>query len=158
MTPMAYYFAYGDRMNSESMTNAVPAARFVGPGRLDGYRLAFNVFSRSWGGGGANAVPDRTAGLWGVLWEIPDGDMAALEPVNRPDDGTDPELDVEVVGPAGPVHARTFAVASHEAFIRPTDRYADLLKAVAEGHGLPAEALAEIDRARLGPQAPAPRI
>ena len=155
---MAYYFAYGDRMSTETMTNAVPAAKLLGPGRLDGYRLAFNVYSGAWGGGGANAVPDRTAALWGVLWEIPDEDMAVLEPVNRLEDGSDPELEVEVVGPDGPVQARTFAVASHEAFMRPTDRYADLLRVVAAGHGLPDEALTAIDAAREGPQSPAPRI
>ncbi len=55
---MAYFFAYGDRMNTEKMQAGSPSARVVGPGRLDGYRLAFNVVSRSWGGGAANAVPD----------------------------------------------------------------------------------------------------
>jgi len=36
---MAFYFAYGDRMNAEKMTGSIPGARLVGPGRLDGYRL-----------------------------------------------------------------------------------------------------------------------
>ena len=45
-------------MNTEKMQAGSPSARFVGAGRLDGYRLAFNVVSRSWGGGAANAVAD----------------------------------------------------------------------------------------------------
>src|SRR4029077_5202970 len=54
---MAFYFAYGDRMNAEKMAGSIPGARLVGPGRLDGYRLAFNGNSRTWGGGAANARP-----------------------------------------------------------------------------------------------------
>ena len=63
---MAFYFAYGDRMNAEKMTGSIPGARLVGPGRLDGYRLVFNVNSRAWGGGAANAVPDARSSVWGV--------------------------------------------------------------------------------------------
>ncbi len=70
----------------------------------------------------------------------------------------DRALELDVVGPDGMVKAKTFAVDSSEAFVRPTDRYVDMLRATAEAHGLPDEALAELDRARLGQQGPAPTI
>jgi hypothetical protein len=56
------------------------------------------------------------------------------------------------------VQARTFAVESHESFVRPTDRYFDMLRATAMNQGLPEDALAAIDQAREAPQAPAPHI
>jgi hypothetical protein len=155
---MAYFFAYGDRMNTEKMQAGSPSARVVGPGRLDGYRLAFNVVSRSWGGGAANAVPDPRSSVWGVLWALDDGELDQLEPVNTGGVEADRALELDVVGPDGVVKAKTFAVDSSEAFVRPTDRYVDMLRATAEAHGLPDEALAELDRARLGQQGPAPRI
>jgi hypothetical protein len=158
---MAYYFAYGDRMNSEKMTSSVPGAKMIGPARLDGYRLAFNVISRAWGGGAANAVPDPRSSLWGVLWEMTDDELDHLEPINRAGDlgdASDRVIDVEVVGPHGPVTARSFAVESHESFVRPNERYFGMLRATAAAQGLPQEALEELDRARLGPQTPAPHI
>jgi hypothetical protein len=156
---MAFFFAYGDRMNEEKMTGEKPDARLVGPGRLDGYRLAFNVISRAWGGGAANAVPDPRGRLWGILWELEEGDLQGLEPINRggmPNE--DRVLDVDVEGPAGTVRARTFAVESREAFVRPTERYFDMLRATAVMQGMPQEALDAMDRARETPAAPAPHI
>jgi AIG2-like family len=156
---MPFYFAYGDRMNAEKVAGSTRDARLVGPGRLDGYRLAFNVMSRSGGGGAANAVPDPRASLWGVLWELDEEDLEGLEPINRggiPDE--DRVLDVDIDGPDGIVRARTFAVESHESFVRPTDRYFDMLRATATAQGLPEEAIAAMDRARETPQTPAPHI
>jgi hypothetical protein len=156
---MAFFFAYGDRMNEEKMIGEKPNARLVGPARLDGYRLAFNVISRAWGGGAANAVHDPRGSLWGILWELQDGDLQDLEPINRGGmPAEDRILDVEVHGPDGVVQARTFAVESHESFVRPTDRYFDMLRATAMNQGLPEDALAAIDQAREAPQAPAPHI
>jgi hypothetical protein len=156
---MAFFFAYGDRMNEEKMIGEKPNARLVGPARLDGYRLAFNVISRAWGGGAANAVHDPRGSLWGILWELQDGDLQDLEPINRGGiQAEDRILDVEVDGPDGVVQARTFAVESHESFVRPTDRYFDMLRATAVIQGLPEDALAAIDQAREAPQAPAPHI
>jgi hypothetical protein len=157
---MAFFFAYGDRMNEEKMLGEKPNARLVGPGRLGGYRLAFNVISRAWGGGAANAVPDPRGSLWGILWELEEGDLQGLEPINRggmPNE--DRVLDVEVEGPDGVVvAATTFAVESREAFVRPTERYFDMLRATAVMQGMPEEALQAMDRARETPAAPAPHI
>jgi hypothetical protein len=156
---MAFFFAYGDRMNEEKMIGEKPRARLVGPGRLDGYRLAFNVISRGWGGGAANAVRDQRASLWGILWELDEADLDGLEPINRGGmPAEDRVLTVDVEGPEGVVQARTFAVDSNEAFVRPTDRYFDMLRATMVIHGLPEDAIAAIDRARESPQAPAPHI
>ena len=46
----------GARMSADHMRSDTPGAKAIGPARLDGYRLAFNVTNRSWGGGAANAV------------------------------------------------------------------------------------------------------
>jgi hypothetical protein len=155
---VGYFFAYGDRMNTEKMQSGSPSARFVGPGRLDGYRLSFNVSSRGWGGGAANAVADPGGSVWGVLWAVDDAELEELEPVNTGGAEADRALRVEVSGPDGVVRARTFAVVSQATFVRPTERYVDMLRATAQAHGLPPEALSEIDRAVLGPQDPAPTI
>jgi AIG2 family protein len=146
---MSYFFAYGARMNPDTMRSDVPDAVAIGPGRLEGYRLVFNVPSRSWGGGGANAAPALGGHLWGVLWDVGDADMKALDSF-RGDERMQHVLEVEVQGPEGPVQATTFAIDSPERFIAPTDRYLAMLRGVAEDHGLPDEALSEIDAAATG--------
>jgi AIG2-like family len=153
-----YFFAYGARMSTEQMHGDTPGATLIGPARLEGYRLVFNVPSRSWGGGAANAVPAVGGHLWGVLWEIDDG---ALERYNsfRGDERLQHILEVEVQGPDGPVKATTFAVDSPERFVAPSDRYLGMLRAVAQAQGLPEEAIADLDAAAKGGiQGPTPTI
>jgi hypothetical protein len=153
---VSYFFAYGDRMNPERMAEAVPGATFVGPARLPGYRLTFNVMSRTWGGGAANAVLDPTGSMWGVLWDIGEEDPGELD--SSRDDGGHAPIEVTVEGPNGPVPARTMAIFSGERFVRPNERYVAMLRATAERQGLPAEALEAIDEAAEGLYGQAPSI
>jgi hypothetical protein len=48
------YFAYGSNMDPQTIRRTVPDAEVVGPGRLEGFRLEFNVYSDRWEGGAAN--------------------------------------------------------------------------------------------------------
>jgi gamma-glutamylcyclotransferase (GGCT)/AIG2-like uncharacterized protein YtfP len=146
---MPYFFAYGARMNPDAMRSDTPDAVVVGPASLDGYRLVFNVPSRSWGGGAANAIPAPGGRLWGVLWEIGEAELRALDSF-RGDERMHHTLRVEVRGPEGAVQATTFAVDSPERFVAPTDRYLAMLRAVVQDQGLPQEALSEIDAAAGG--------
>ena len=150
---MTYFFAYGDRMGTGVMAETVPGATLMGPARLPGYRLVFNVMSRAWGGGAANALPDPNGAMWGVLWDLGDDDPMALEPLPRDDEIAHGLLEVTVEGPDGPVRARTLAVSTTGSFVRPTERYLAMLRANAERQGLPEEALAAIDRAAAAPDA-----
>ena len=155
---MPYFFAYGARMSADHMHRDMPGASAIGPARLDGYRLVFNVASRSWGGGAANAVPSIGGHLWGLLWEIGDGDLEAFNSF-RGDERMQHVLDVQVEGPDGPVTARTFAVDSPERFVAPTDRYVAMLRAAARAQGLPEDALQDIETAATGgAKGPTPSI
>jgi hypothetical protein len=153
---MTYFFAYGARMNPDVMTEAVPGATVVGPARLPGYRLVFNVNSRTWGGGAANAEVDPSSSLWGVLWDVGEQDPSALE--SSRDDQARAPIEVTVEGPDGVVTAQTLTIWSGEAFVRPTERYVAMLRANAEKQGLPQEAIEMLDTAAQGLHGPAPTI
>jgi hypothetical protein len=145
-------------MSPENMSGDMPGAKLIGPARIDGYRLVFNVPNRSWGGGAANAVPALGGHLWGILWEIGDGDLETFNSF-RGDESMRHVLEVEAEGPEGPVKATTLAVDSPERFVAPTERYVAMLRAVAEAQGLPKEALQEIDAAaKGGTRGPTPSI
>ena len=150
-TEMTYFFTYGDRMSSERMAQFAPDASLVGAARLTGYRLAFNVASRAWGGGAANAVPDPRGSMWGVLWDISDDDTTGLDSFRGDDEIAHGVVDVTVEGPDGSLPAKTLVVTTDGGFIRPNERYVAMLRANAERQGLPEEALLAIDEAAAGP-------
>ena len=148
---MTYFFTYGERMGTEQMAKSAPDATFIGPARLPGYRLAFNVTSRAWGGGAANAVPDPRGTMWGVLWDLSDGDATALDSFRGDDEIAHGIVEVTVERPDGSLPAKTLVVASDGGFVRPNERYVAMLRANAERQGLPEEALLAIDEAAAGP-------
>ncbi len=131
-TEMTYFFTYGERMSSERMAQFAPDATLVGAARLTGYRLAFNVSSRAWGGGAANAVPDPRGSMWGVLWDISDDDTTGLDSFRGDDEIAHGVVEVTVDGPDGSLPAKTLVVATDGGFIRPNERYVAMLRANAE--------------------------
>src|SRR2546428_218024 len=76
---MSIYFAYGSNMDPLHMSKRVPGAQAIGPGRLEGFRLVFNVYSDEWEGGAANLELDEREHLGGVLWAVPDEQESGLD-------------------------------------------------------------------------------
>ncbi len=74
-----HYFAYGAGIDPRMMANEHPNARCLGAGRLDGYRLEFNVYSERWQSGAANLEPDANAFVWGVVWDLEEEDLRSLD-------------------------------------------------------------------------------
>ncbi len=70
------YFAYGSNMASAQI---VPGARFVGPGRLHGYRLALTRRSIRWQAGVLDIVPAAGGEVWGALYELTEDQLAAID-------------------------------------------------------------------------------
>jgi gamma-glutamylcyclotransferase (GGCT)/AIG2-like uncharacterized protein YtfP len=133
------------------MRQRVPGATLVGPARLDGFRLAFTVFSRSWQAGAANLELDPDAHAYGVLWDLPDDEVKGLDSFEgHPTFYRREEVTVE--GAQGPVIAWTYRVAHQEGtFFRPSEEYLQLMYAAIRVHGLPPEALELVDRAARPP-------
>ncbi|MGZ4104360.1 MAG: gamma-glutamylcyclotransferase family protein [Actinomycetota bacterium] len=76
---MTYYFAYGSNMDPLQMERRCPGARAIGPARLDDHRLAFVWDSPGWGGGVATVEPAIGEHVWGVLWDLTDEHVRALD-------------------------------------------------------------------------------
>jgi gamma-glutamylcyclotransferase (GGCT)/AIG2-like uncharacterized protein YtfP len=146
------YFAYGSNMDPDLIARRVPGAELVGPGRLDGFRLEFNVYSTEWEGGAANLELDENAHTWGVLWDVPDDQFGGLDAFQGHPTFFRRE-DVSVEGPEGSVIAWTYRVA-HQAgsYVRPTDEYLQVLHSAIRVQGLPPEALDIVDRAARPPK------
>jgi gamma-glutamylcyclotransferase (GGCT)/AIG2-like uncharacterized protein YtfP len=148
---MSTYFAYGSNMDPLHMSKRVPGAEAMGPGRLEGFRLVFNVYSTEWEGGAANLELDQGAHIWGVLWDVPNEQLAGLDAYQGHPTFFRRE-DVSVFGPSGQLIAWTYRVAHQEGYVRPTDAYLQCLRSAIRIHGLPPEALDIVDRAARPPR------
>lgn len=63
------------------MQDRCPGSRRIGPARLDGYRLVFDLPSRRWGGHAAGIEPARGRTVWGVLWEVAPASLGELDQI-----------------------------------------------------------------------------
>jgi gamma-glutamylcyclotransferase len=79
MDEPAHYFAYGSNLASSIMAEWCPQARFVGPARLAGFRLAFLRRSARWKAGAADVVPADGEEVWGALYAVSPADLDALD-------------------------------------------------------------------------------
>lgn len=143
-----FYFAYGSNMNPEQIRERCPGHRVIGLARLDDFELSFPLYSNRWNSGVASVQMHHGGAVWGVLYELDDDDMAALdrfegfqgpgdqhnvydrEPVNvelvRPDDGSFPRRVRAHVYVARPSNASP-----------PTRAYLDVVLSGARHHALP---------------------
>lgn len=148
---MTHYFAYGSNMDPRIMHKAVPDASVVGPGRLDGFRLEFNVYSDRWEGGAANLEPDEDAHLWGVVWKIESDDVAKLDTyIGHPTFYRREGVAVQVW--EEPVECVTYRVAHQKGYVRPTGSYLARIRGAIRIHGLPPEALDILESAAEPPK------
>jgi gamma-glutamylcyclotransferase (GGCT)/AIG2-like uncharacterized protein YtfP len=149
------YFAYGSNLNPEQMDRRCPGHKVVGMAALRDHRLAFPLTSHDWGGGVAGLQPSHGTSAWGIVYELSDEQLAALDryegyqgpedqhnlydrqtvfvDLTRPDDGSIPRR----------VRASCyFARPSNPA--PPSRRYLDAILAGARHHHLPEEYVAAL--------------
>ena len=132
------YFAYG--------SNMAPAAGFVRPARLEGYRLALTRRSIRWKAGVVDIVPAEGAQVWGALYEVAGADLELLD-AKEGAGFAYRRIEVELDGGE---RAIAYAVIDKEPEPGPPDpEYAALVLAAARDRGLPEEWQVEL-RALLG--------
>ncbi len=73
------YFAYAANMSSATMSRACPEHRCLGPAELRHHRLAFTRRSVRTGTGVADVVDAPGESVWGVLYELNESSLAALD-------------------------------------------------------------------------------
>lgn len=151
------YFAFGSNLNPEQMAHRCPGNKVVGMAVLRDHKLAFPLTSPDWDGGVAGVQVAHGQNVWGVVYELTDEHVAALDQyegfvgpgddhnlyerervwveLTRPDDGSIPrrvraEYYVPRVTNASP----------------PSRRYLDAILAGARHHKLPDEYIAILNR------------
>jgi hypothetical protein len=155
------YFAYGSNLDPEQMRQRCPQHRTIGVAALHDHRIAFPLYSQHWGGGVASVVPAHGQTVWGVLHDITDADLAALDGWEGRKAAGDQHnlynresMTVELVRPddgSVPRRVRAFVYVAHPANPSPPSRrYLDAILKGARHHRLPEEyieLLAQIEAA-----------
>jgi len=72
------YFAYGSNLLSERLRRRVPSARALGPARLTGFRLRFNLRGGD-DSAKCNIEPQPGGAVWGVAWSLPAAERVYLD-------------------------------------------------------------------------------
>ena len=151
------YFAYGSKLDPEQMKQRCPDHKVVGLASLHDHRLWFPRTSHAWGGGVASIQLAHGTELWGIVYELSEADMAALDQyegwqgpddqhnvydrelmfveLTRPDDGSFPRRLrpwVYVARPSNPAP--------------PSRRYLDAMLAGARHHGLPEDHIVVLEQ------------
>jgi gamma-glutamylcyclotransferase (GGCT)/AIG2-like uncharacterized protein YtfP len=144
------YFAYGANMADEVMAELCPGHRLLGIAELPAHRLAFTRRSIRTGTGVADVVPDAGASVWGVLYELDDAGLEALD--RKEGNGWAYErvpVLVRLTGEGADLAAVTYRVCEPEAAeVTPSREYLDGLIAAAHGRGLPSSYTAELEARR----------
>jgi gamma-glutamylcyclotransferase (GGCT)/AIG2-like uncharacterized protein YtfP len=74
-----HYFAYGSNLEPEQMQHRCPGHTVVGLAELRDHRLAFPLTSHDWGGGVASVVTAHGQSVWGMVFDLTDADLEALD-------------------------------------------------------------------------------
>lgn len=132
------YFAYASNMEPRRFRRLCPGGTVVGPARLPGYRLAFSRYSRQRRGGSADVVPDPESEVWGVLYEVDEGDLAAMDRSEGVPAAYQREV-VMVVDEAGEERQAVTYLANRTGEFLPHKEYLRVIVQGAEARGLPPE-------------------
>ena len=136
MSGQMLHFAYGEDLGRAEFERACPGAEWFGPARLEGHRLIFDKAGR------ANVKEAGGATVWGALWLVPAGRLAALDAGAA--SGYE-RTTRRIVSPAGPRTEATIylAKAAGQAAPPTPERLEALLEAAKENR-LPAAYIAEL--------------
>ncbi len=132
------YFAYGSNMSSEELRGWCPGAEFAVVAMLPNYRLDFTRYSAKRQGGVADVVRARGETVWGVLYNVPSGEMAALDRKEGVAAMAYERKRVTVAPAVGPrVRAVTYTVIDKEPGQTPGEHYLGLILTGAREWALP---------------------
>jgi len=134
--PTTAYFAYGSNMLRERLLARCPGATRVGLARLPAHCLNFDKASND-GSGKCAFEPCAGTDLLGVLWLIPDAELAALDRAEGAGRGYERQRIEVLMDDGGSREALCYRVTESKAGLVPYDWYHALVVAGAEQNALP---------------------
>jgi len=144
---VTHYFAYGSNMDPKQMATRGPGAVSVGCARLADYELAFVWDSPGWGGGVATVIPSSGREVWGVVWDLTDEHIEALDRYEGVAIGAYVREHLDVEAEAGLINALIY-LATDDRQKQPSTQYVDALVRGAKAFALPDDYIEQLSAAR----------
>jgi cation transport regulator ChaC len=132
------YFAYGSNMDPKQMASRCPGATAIGRARLADHELAFVWDSPGWGGGVATVIPSSGREVWGVVWDLTDTHIEALDRYEGIAVGAYFKEHIDVQAETGLVNALIYLATDTREKLA-SKRYVDVLVRGAKAFDLPAD-------------------
>lgn len=143
-----WYFAFGANMHDSAFRDRrrMRAIEWR-PGRVQGYRLRFNLEGRPRGKAApANISPDPDAEIWGVLYKITRAGLLHLDSTEGVPGRRYRQLWIDAEDSEGrPLRVVTYIADGKETDGNPSLRYITLLREGARSHNLPESYLRFLD-------------
>lgn len=135
-------------MSSRRITERCPNSVFIGVAKVSGWKLVFNKRSKD-GSGKANLVYIGGDNLvWGVIWDISEGDKVLLDKAEGLGWGYD-ELKLFVINDLGEEIECVCYIATDEKYLdnglKPYDWYKQLCLLGAREHNIPGDYILTIE-------------
>jgi len=133
------YFSCGSNISLEKMQKLCPDANCLGVAQLPDYQLVFTTHLTQRNRGGADVVPKVGKEVWGLLYEISETELAAMD-ANKfyPEIYNRIPVNVHVRQKATPVQAWTYVMQDKQkSFAQPTNEYVRLLMDSAQANHFP---------------------
>lgn len=130
------YFAYGSNLLRKRLQARCPGIAFAGRAKIAGHRLTFDKVSTDGSGKGAF---EAAAGenLFGVLWQLPEREIAALDRAEGHGSGYE-RSEIHVMPENGAAcDVLVYRATNVRQGLRPYEWYLALVIAGAMEHGLP---------------------
>lgn len=137
---MQPYFSYGSNMDAAEMQQRCPGATLEGIAVLPDHRLMITA------DGFATVVPDHGRRVMGALWRLTESDERALDDYEDIASGFYRRDFILVEAEGGAVRALVY-LASSDRPGKPRPGYLELILSAARALGLPADYVAELERA-----------
>ncbi len=138
-----WYFAYASNMNRRQIEARAQRTQLRWMmARLDGYVVQFNKRSTVDQSGKANIVPDGSGVVWGVIFELSEGEFQRLA---RFEGGYSRKtIEVACVEPTARFSAETFVAKPEGSDLLPTSQYLQIILDGAREHELSADYQAQL--------------
>lgn len=127
-------------MDESQMTERCPSAKLLGNASLEGHQLGFTIFSQKRKSGCADIVRNKHSTVYGLLYEITDTDMKALDRYEGAPHNYE-RIPVKVKCDGMMVKAYAYHVASKVDGFFPSPEYLNTILRNAERKGFPEEYL-----------------
>lgn len=147
------HFAYGSNLSTRFLHEYTPSAAFVMRAELANYTVEFRHYSENLGGGISSIVESPGSLVKGVIYQVLESELEALDAVESVAEGIYRRESFLVLGEDGQWHeGDLYRVASPKGPYTPSRSYVDYMIEGAREHGLDSSYIEQLVaiRSKLG--------